>query len=124
MFCGGHSLTYGELHERSNRVGNALAELGVEPEQRVMMLMLDTLEFPVCFWGAIRLGAVAVPVNTLLQAADYEYFINDSRARVLIVDEALWPVIEPIESNLPFLKNIVIAEMFIEAPRPQRGCHP
>ena len=72
MFCGGHSMTYGDLHARANRAGNALAGLGVEPEHRVMMLMLDTLDFPPCFWGAIRLGAVAVPVNTLLKSGDYE----------------------------------------------------
>ena len=109
MFCGGHSMTYGDLHARANRAGNALAGLGVEPEHRVMMLMLDTLDFPPCFWGAIRLGAVAVPVNTLLKSGDYESFLNDSSARILIVDEALWPVIEPLESRLPFLKHIVIA---------------
>lgn len=109
LFCGDKSITYRDLHRQSNQAANAFAKLGVEPEQRVMMLMLDSLAFPPCFWGAVRMGAVAMPVNTLLKPADYEYFLNDSRAKVLIVDEALWPVIEPVQGNLPHLGNIVIA---------------
>ena len=109
MLCGEETLTYGELHTGANRVGNALRKLGVEPENRVLLLMLDTLAFPVCFWGAIRIGAVAVPVNTLLKPPDYEYFLNDSRARVLVVDAALWPAIEPIEKGLRQQKHIVVA---------------
>ncbi|HKI99260.1 MAG TPA: benzoate-CoA ligase family protein [bacterium] len=109
MLCGDEALTYGELDRQANRVGNALKALGVEPEQRVMLLMLDTLAFPPCFWGAVRIGAVAIPVNTLLKPPDYEYFLNDSRARVLIVDEALWPNIEPIAGKLRHLRHVVIA---------------
>ena len=109
LLCGDDTMTYGDLHRSANRAGNALRKLGVEPEHRVMMLMHDTLAFPPCFWGAIRIGAIAVPVNTLLSPADYEYFINDSRSRVLIVDESLWPQVEPVAGNLPDLKHIVIA---------------
>ena len=109
LLCGDEALTYGELHHQSNRVGNALKALGVEPEHRVMLLMLDTLALPPCFWGAIRIGASAIPVNTLLKPPDYEYFLNDSRARVLIVDEALWPSVESIVDKLPHLRHVVIA---------------
>ena len=109
MRCGDKTMSYGELDKSTNRVANALGKLGVEAEHRVMLLMLDTLSFPSCFWGAVRMGAVAVPVNTLLKPEDYEYFLNDSRARVLIVDEALWPAIEPIRDRVPHLKHIVIA---------------
>jgi benzoate-CoA ligase len=109
MLCGDDTLTYGDLHRQANQVGNALKSLGVVPEQRVMLLMLDTLAFPPCFWGAVRIGAVAVPVNTLLKPADYAYFLEDSRARVLIVDHALWPNIEPIVGGLRHLRHVVIA---------------
>ena len=109
LVCGDNRLTYGELHRRANKLGNALRKLGVEPESRVMLLMLESLAFPVCFWGAIRIGAVSVPVNTMLGPKDYLYYVNDSRARVLVVDAALWPNIEPIEGQLRFLKHIVIA---------------
>jgi len=109
LLCGDGTLTYGQLHAQTNRVGNALKALGVEPEHRVMLLMLDSLSFPPCFWGAIRIGAVAVPVNTLLKPPDYAYFLNDSRARVLIVDQALWPNVEPIAAALPHLRHVVIS---------------
>ncbi|MBI3993904.1 MAG: benzoate-CoA ligase family protein, partial [Candidatus Lambdaproteobacteria bacterium] len=109
MYCGDHQLTYGELHAKANQVGHALRKLGVEPEHRVMLLMLESLAFPVCFWGAIRIGAISVPVNTMLSSKDYLYYLNDSRARVLIVDAALWPQIEPIQKQLPHLRHIVIA---------------
>jgi benzoate-CoA ligase family protein len=109
MICGDDTLSYGELHRRSNRVGNALKALGVEPEQRVLLLMLDTLAFPPCFWGTVRIGAVVVPLNTLLKPPDYEYFLNDSRARVLIVDQALWPAVEPVLPKLRHLRHVVIA---------------
>ena len=109
LYCGEEQLTYGALHEGANKVGNALKKLGVEPEQRVMLLMLESLSFPTCFWGTLRIGAVAVPVNTMLASKDYLYFLNDSRAKVLIVDAALWPQIEPIEDQLEHQRQIVIA---------------
>src|SRR3954469_924298 len=65
------SLTYGELQDRASRVGPALTGLGVAPEHRVVMLMLDTVDFPVVFWGAIRAGINPVPLNTLLGPEQY-----------------------------------------------------
>ncbi|MPZ23077.1 MAG: AMP-binding protein [Dehalococcoidia bacterium] len=61
-------LTYGELQERSRRFSAALGGLGVSQEDRVILLMRDTVDFPVAFWGAIRAGAIPVPLNTLLPA--------------------------------------------------------
>ncbi len=109
MHCGDHTLTYGQLNERTNRVGNALRALGVEPEDRVMLLMVESLLFPPSFFGAIRIGAVAVPINTMLKAQDYLYYLNDSRAKVLIVDHELWPQIEPIAGQLRHQRHILIA---------------
>ncbi|MGA9500278.1 MAG: AMP-binding protein, partial [Pseudolabrys sp.] len=60
------SLTYGGLQARSTRFANALRELGVEHEQRVALLLNDTVDYPVAFWGTIRAGAVAIPLNTYL----------------------------------------------------------
>ena len=103
-------LTYGSLLARVNRVGNALrGALGVRIEERVLLLLLDTPEFAACFFGAIKIGAVPVPVNTLLRPPDYEYLLNDSRARVAIVSPALLPQIEAIPpANLPFLQHLVV----------------
>jgi 4-hydroxybenzoate-CoA ligase len=88
------ALTYGELQDFSHRVGPALAGLGVEREHRVAMLMLDTVDFPVVFWGALRAGIVPVPLNTLLAADQYRYMIEDSRARLVVVSPALLPLAE------------------------------
>ncbi len=87
-------LTYGGLLERARRAGDALKALGVQPEQRVLMVMLDTVDFPAVFLGAMRAGLVPVPVNTLLQPADYAHFLSDSRARAVVVSDALLPKLE------------------------------
>ncbi len=103
------SITFGELAERVNRFGSALAALGVEPEQRVMLVMLDTIDWPTAFLGAIRAGVVPVAVNTLLTTKDYEFMLNDSRSRVLFVSEALLPQFAPLIGKLPFLKHVVVS---------------
>jgi acyl-CoA synthetase (AMP-forming)/AMP-acid ligase II len=69
----GSTTTYAELSGRINRAGNALAALGVQMEQRVLLCLLDTVDFPTFFWGAIKIGAVPVPVNTLLSSKDYDF---------------------------------------------------
>src|SRR5262252_7557296 len=80
--------SYAELAERVERFGDVLAGLGVLPEQRILLSLLDTIDFPVAFLGAIRAGIVPVPVNTLLTPADYDFMLRDSRARALIVSDA------------------------------------
>ena len=87
--------TYGELAARVNRAGNALRNLGIGPGERVMLAMLDGIDFAAAFWGAIKIGAIPVPVNTLLAAEDYDYLLRDSAARALIVSAALLARIEP-----------------------------
>ncbi|MFI5302399.1 MAG: AMP-binding protein, partial [Polyangiales bacterium] len=89
---GRHS--YEALADRANRAGNALRALGLDAEQRVMLCLLDTVDFPAAFLGAIKSGAIPVPVNTLLSADDYVYLLGDSRARVLLVSDALLPKLE------------------------------
>ncbi len=84
-------VTYAELADRVNRAGRALEALGVVAEQRVLLVMLDTIDFPAVFLGAMKLGAVPVPVNTLLTPEDYAYMARNSRARVIVVSDALLP---------------------------------
>ncbi len=86
--------TYAELGERVNRCANALRELGIEPEQRVLLCLYDSIDFPACFLGAIKAGMVPVPINTMWSASDYAYALSDSRARVAIVSEARLPAID------------------------------
>lgn len=107
--CGEERVSYRQLFERVNRAGNALKKLGVRQEERVGLLLLDTPEFAYCFFGAIKIGAVPIPINTLLKSNEYEYILNDSRARVLIVSEALLPQIQAIaKEKLRYLTTIVV----------------
>jgi benzoate-CoA ligase family protein len=101
--------TYADLAERVNRAGSALRSLGVHEEQRVMIAMLDSIDFVAVFWGAMKIGAVPVPINTLLSAADYGHYLADSRARVLVVTDTLWPKLEGAAQSSPFLDVVVIA---------------
>jgi benzoate-CoA ligase len=106
VFCGSDEVTYGDLARRINRFGHALKEeLGVEQEDRVLLVLNDTPSFPVAFFAAMRIGAVPVPVNTLLDAEEYRFFVEDSRAKVVVADrefhekvrEALDGAGEPVE---------------------------
>lgn len=101
--------TYDQLAERVNRAANALVALGLVREQRVLLCVHDTIDFPSVFLGAIKAGIVPIATNTLLTASDYEYMLNDSRARVAIVSAALLPLFEPLLDKVPTLERIVVA---------------
>jgi benzoate-CoA ligase family protein len=115
--CGDERVTYQQLLERTNRVGNALLALGVRPEERVLLLLLDTPEFLYSFFGAIKIGAVAVPVNTQAKPQDYEYVLNDCRARIALVSEPLLPHLLSIpQERLRYLQEIVVSEVKQDLP--------
>jgi benzoate-CoA ligase len=105
----GRTLTYADVLDLVNRTGNALAEIGVEPEHRVLMLCLDTPEFIGTFWGAIKIGAVPIPTNTLMRTADYLYFLDDSRAKVAVVSAALLAEAGPALAEAKYLKHVLVA---------------
>ena len=109
ILCQDRSMTYGQVAEAANRFGNALLQNGTRIEDRVALLMLDTELYPVSFFGAIKTGAVPICLNTLMRPKDYLYFLNDSRARTLVVDDALYSNIQEIKSELQYLETIVIA---------------
>ena len=108
ILCGERTVTYQQLYEGVNRVGNALKQMEVRMEGRVAILLPDTPEWAFAFFGAMKIGAVAVPLNTNLKPEDYEYFLNDSRAEVLIADAALLGQITDIRAK--FLRYIVVRE--------------
>ena len=103
------SLTYAQLVERVDRAANAYRRLGLQPEQRVMLCLLDTVDFPVAFLGAIKAGIVPVPVNTLLTASDYDFMLRDSRAKALVVADALCDKLAPTLATQPALEHVIIA---------------
>ena len=107
--CGDQKVSYRDLLENTNRVGNLLRQLGIDLEQRVLLALLDSPEFLYCFLGAIKIGAVAVPVNPWLRARDYEYLLNDTRARVVVVSETTLPEIQQLSRDrLRYLKEVVL----------------
>jgi benzoate-CoA ligase len=107
--CGDLRVTYRQLFETVNRVGNCLRKFGVRIEERVALLLFDTPEFAASFFGAIKIGAVPVPINTMLKPTDYKYLFNDSRARVAIVSEPLLPLVKAIpRQSLQFLETVLV----------------
>jgi benzoate-CoA ligase len=108
--CGDERVTYRQVLDRVNRAGNALRDqLGVRMEERIQLILLDTPEFAYSFFGAIKIGAVPIPTNTLWKPADFEYVLNDSRARVAIVSAALLPQLDAIpHQRLRYLREVVV----------------
>lgn len=100
--------THDDVLRLTNRAGNALKSLGLRREERVMLILLDSPEFVFAFFGAIKIGAVPIPTNTLRKPFDYEYMLNDSRARLLLVSEALLPQLEPVLERLEYLEKVIV----------------
>lgn len=109
ILCEDQTVTYRDLYEGVNRVGNALRGLGVRMEERVAILMPDCPDWAYAFFGAIKIGAVAVPMNTILLPRDYRYLLNDSRAGVLICHASLLDRIVDVRDELKHLKHVVVA---------------
>lgn len=102
------NVTYAELLDGAARIGPMLERFGVERENRVALILLDTVDFPLLFWGAIRAGVVPVLLNTRLTADQYRYLLEDSRAKLAFVSTALLPVIQEAANGVPTLKKIVV----------------
>ena len=105
----GEQLTYGQLGEQAHRFANALRQRGFAPETRVMLAMLDTLEWPVAFLGCILAGVVPIAVNTLLTTKDFDFMLRDSRAHALFVSRPLLPTFEPLIGTISSLQHVFIA---------------
>ncbi|HLI72189.1 MAG TPA: benzoate-CoA ligase family protein [Ktedonobacteraceae bacterium] len=108
VFYQGQTFTYAQVAELANRVGNGLRDLGIEQEQRVALLLLDSPEFAAGFFGGMKIGAVPVAMNTSLRPTDYVYMLNDSRAKVLLISAEVWPAVQSVQSDLKYLKQVVV----------------
>ncbi len=103
------NLSYGALHAAATRFGSALAAAGVGPERRIALLLQDTVDFPIAFWGAIRAGMVPVALNTLLTPDMIGYMLADSRAEALVVSEPLLAVLDAVLPGLPRLRHVIVS---------------
>jgi acyl-CoA synthetase (AMP-forming)/AMP-acid ligase II len=106
---GRRSITYAELREGTFRVAAVLRTLGLRQENRVVLILHDSVDHPVAFWGALRAGIVPIPVNTLLPAEQHRYLLADSRAAAVVVAAPLAPMILAMRAGLPHLLEIIVA---------------
>ena len=107
--CADRRVTYRDLFDQVNRVGNALKiALEVRPEERVLLAMLDGPEMIAAFFGAIKIGAVPVPLNTRWKTPDYEFVLRDSSARVVIVSAELLDAVAPAIHSSTSLRHVVV----------------
>jgi benzoate-CoA ligase family protein len=103
------SWTYGQLADRVERFGQALRALGIRREERILLCMTDTIDWPTAFLGALKAGVVVIPVNTLLTEDDYRFILTDSRARALFVSDVLYPKFANSIAGCPDLAHVVVS---------------
>jgi benzoate-CoA ligase family protein len=107
IVSGGRRLTYAEVAAQVNCVGNGLLKLGLQEEQRVLLVLPDSPEFAAAYFGTMKIGAVAVPTSTALRASDYAYFLEESRARIAIVHSTLLAEFGPALSGQRYCKHVI-----------------
>ena len=100
------TVTYAQLAANVNRVGNVFLRLGIRPEERVLLAVLDSPEFVYSFWGALKIGAVPVPVNTFLCTDEYAYLLENSRASAFVVAQEVWPTVASLST--PRLRSRIV----------------
>lgn len=101
-------MTYEDVYIAVNKTGNMLDKLGVLREQRVLLLLPDCPEYIFNLIGAMKIGVVPVPLNTMLKPKDYLYFLNDSRAVAVVVASEFLPMIEEVLADAPYLKQVIV----------------
>src|SRR6202140_5106870 len=103
------SYSYAALAARVERFGHVLRALDVRREERVLICLTDTIDWPTAFLGAIKAGVVAVPVNTLMTEDDYRFMLEDSRARALVVSEELLSKFERAIAAAKNLAHVIVS---------------
>src|SRR5579864_9072810 len=100
--------SYSQVEEAVNRAANVLRESGCEPGDRVLSILPDSIEFIAAFFGAAKIGAIAVPVNSMARAGDYSYYVKDTGARIAIVHASAMAEFSRIEAA-PELRVLAIS---------------
>src|SRR5581483_2630650 len=101
-------LTFQQVSDEVNRVGSALRQLDVRMGETVAILNLDNAEWAVAYFAIIKIGAIAVGMNTLLKPHEHAFVLNDCRARVLIIHAALLPALDAVRDECPFLEHVIV----------------
>src|ERR1051325_1452370 len=109
------TLSYAQLSDASARFATGLAKAGIERERRIALLMLDTIDFPIAFWGALRAGIVPVPINTLLPPEITGYILQESRAAALFVSAPL------LERLRPAVEAAGVGRVMVSTPDGEGG---
>ncbi|MCX7558588.1 benzoate-CoA ligase family protein [Sulfitobacter sp. F26204] len=104
----GRTLSYAQMATRAGQVAGALQRVGIKPEERAAVLVLDQIEFPQIFWGALKTGVIPVPLNTLLATPVYDVILRDCRAAILFVSAPLWDVVAPAVAENPYIRKVVV----------------
>ncbi len=110
VHASGRTYTYREVQSLSNLAGNALRELGVDPEDRVLIVVPDGIEFVAAWFGALKIGAVFAMANTIHPSDDYAYYLEYTRAPVAVVAEEVLPKFEAILPGARHLKRLLVVE--------------
>lgn len=100
-------ITYRELQKLVNQFANGIRQLA-ELENRVLIVLYDSPQFIISFFGCIKVGVVPVPVNTMMTVKDYEYFLNNSRAKVLVIQESIWKKLADCKERFPYLQHVIV----------------
>ncbi len=101
-------MTFRQISDQVNQVGNALKRLDVRPGESVAILCLDTAEWVTAWFGIAKIGAVAVPMNTLLTPKEHAFVLHDSRARVVFVHKSLLPALDAVRDQLDGVRHIIV----------------
>jgi benzoate-CoA ligase family protein len=108
VYCEDQRYTYAEVQQMANRVGNALIGLGVEMEDRVLVVLPDSIEFVATWFAVAKIGAVIAMVNTILPPSDYEYYLDYTRAKVAVVDVSVMERFAPAAARSRYLRHTVV----------------
>ena len=110
LYCGDERVTYRGLAELTNRIGNVLLELAVRPEDRILLALSDGKEFVATWYAALKIGAVVAEAYTFLQAKDYAYYAEYTRARVIVVDDGTRATVEEAVSGMRFVPQLLVVD--------------
>mgnify|MGYP000509382015 FL=1 len=113
------TISFTELAEKTDRFAQVLHDLGVKPGDRVLIRLPNSLDYPIAFLGAMKMGAISVPTSTLLTAEEVAYLAKDSGAQVLVTDAAAWYGMADSIVDTPALKHILLAQAAEVRPHPK-----